>query len=106
MDYSKISNETVRAAINAWQNGDKNTFLSFFTANPALTDDGNPRDFQGFVDEACGKEKYLEIDSVENNGTEIYGKFDAGRWGVFRVYFKFHADQEGKFNRLDIGQCN
>ena len=59
MDLSKITNTTVNAAMTAWQNGDSKMFLSLFTSNPTMTDDGNPRDFQGFVKEACGEEKFL-----------------------------------------------
>lgn len=106
MDYSKLSNTTVRSAMEAWQNGDSKTFLSFFTANATMTDDGNPRDFQAFVKEACGTEKYLSIDRVENEGKDIYGNFHAGSWGTFKVFFKFHLDAAGKFDRLDIGQAN
>lgn len=106
MDYSKISNETVAKTLKAWQNGEKETFLSYFVANPEMTDDGNPRDFQKFVEEACGHEKFLEIDTVKDDGKSIYGKFEAGQWGTFRVYFKFHLNADGKFDRLDIGQTN
>ena len=106
MDLSKISNPTVNAAMTAWQNGDSKTFLSYFTANPAMTDDGSPRNFQGFVKEACGEEKFLTIDSVENYGKDITGNFKAGKWGTFRVFFKFHQNADGKFDRLDIGQAH
>ncbi|MBW7942001.1 MAG: hypothetical protein H3C64_06260 [Candidatus Kuenenia stuttgartiensis] len=105
MDYSKISNTKVKAALEAWQNGDAQTFLSCFITSPEMTDDGNPRDFHQFVKEACGHEKFLEIDSVESEGRDVFGKFDAGKWGIFRVYFKFHLNSEGKFSRLDIGQA-
>lgn len=105
MDYSRISNPTVKAALEAWQNGDSKTFVSFFVSNPVLTDDDNPRDFNEFISSACGKEKFLEIDSVKDDGKNVYGKFDAGPWGIFSVYFKFHPNAQGKFERLDIGQA-
>lgn len=106
MDLSKITNPTVNAAMTAWQNGDSKTFLSYFTANPTMTDDGSPRSFQGFVKEACGEEKFLTIDSVENDGKDITGNFKAGKWGTFKVFFKFHQNGDGKFDRLDIGQAH
>jgi len=106
MDLSKITNTTVNAAMTAWQNGDSKMFLSHFTANPTMTDDGNPRDFQGFVKQACGEEKFLTIDSVENDGKGITGNFKAGKWGTFKVFFKFHQNADGKFDRLDIGQAH
>lgn len=54
MDTSKLTNETVKKAFGAWQNGDNKTFLSFFATDAKLFDDGNPRDFQKFVKDACG----------------------------------------------------
>lgn len=104
MDLSKISNETVKQAINALQSGDKNWY-TFFTENPILTDDGNKADFRNFFAKALGNEKFLTIDKVENDGKEVYGNFKAGQWGTFKVFFKFHQNTEGKFDRLDIGQA-
>lgn len=106
MDLSKITNPTVNAAMTAWQNGDSKTFLSYFTASPTMTDDGSPRSFQSFVKDACGEEKFLTIDSVENEGKDITGNFKAGKWGTFKVFFRFHLNADGKFDRLDIGQAH
>ena len=49
MDTSKLTNETVKKAFVAWQNGDSKTFLSYFTDDAKLFDDGNSRDFSKFV---------------------------------------------------------
>ncbi|WP_426276768.1 hypothetical protein ACN9MN_16530 [Chryseobacterium sp. S-02] len=105
MDTNKLTNETVKAAFDAWQNGDSKTFLSFFTENATMTDDGSPRNFQSYVKEACGKEIFLTIDTVGNDGKDIQGNFKAGQWGTFPVFFKFHQNADGKFDRLDIGQA-
>ncbi|WP_343607779.1 hypothetical protein [Chryseobacterium oranimense] len=103
MDLSKITNATVKSAIEALQSGSEQWY-SFFTENPEMTDDGHSVDFKQFFSKALGKEKFLTIDRVENNGMDIYGKFEAGQWGNFPVFFKFHQDAQGKFDRLDIGQ--
>lgn len=103
MDTSKLINETVRKAFEALQSGDK-SWYSFFTENPVMTDDGNKVDFKNFFAKALGHEKFLTIDKVENDGKDIYGNFKAGQWGTFPVFFKFHQNAEGKFDRLDIGQ--
>ncbi|WP_206197542.1 hypothetical protein [Terrimonas sp.] len=105
MDMSKIKNEKVKQAIEALQSGDK-SWYSLFTENPVMTDDGNQVDFKNFFSKALGKEKFITIDKVENNGREVYGNFKAGQWGTFKVFFKFHQNAEGKFDRLDIGQAN
>ncbi|MCI3938803.1 hypothetical protein MQX03_16510 [Chryseobacterium aahli] len=105
MDLSKITNPTVKQAMEALQNGNK-SWYSFFTENPAMTDDGNKIDFKNFFSKALGTEKFLSIDKVENDGKDIYGDFKAGNWGTFRVFFKFHQNADGKFDRLDIGQAH
>ncbi|RZK57520.1 MAG: hypothetical protein EOO87_02665 [Pedobacter sp.] len=103
MDTSKLTNETVKKAFEALQAGDK-IWYTFFTENPIMTDDGNKVDFKNFFAKALGTEKFLTIDKVENDGNDIYGNFKAGQWGTFPVFFKFHQNAEGKFDRLDIGQ--
>ncbi|WP_027384694.1 hypothetical protein [Epilithonimonas caeni] len=105
MDYNKITNETVKKAVEALENGDK-SWYSYFTENPTMTDDGNKVDFKSFFAKALGEEKFLSIDKVENDGKDVYGNFKAGKWGTFKVFFKFHQNTEGKFDRLDIGQAN
>lgn len=104
MDVSKIENEKVRQAIEALQAGDKNWY-GYFTEQPSMTDDGNLVNFHSFFAKALGKEKFLEIYSTANNDTEVYGNFEAGQWGNFDVFFKFHENAEGKFDALDIGQA-
>jgi len=105
MDFSKITNEKVKQAIEALDAGDK-SWYTFFTANPEMTDDGNKVDFKSFFGKALGTEKFLTIDKVENEGKDIYGNFKAGQWGTFKVFFKFHLNADGKFDRLDIGQSH
>lgn len=106
MDLTKITNENVKKAIEALQVNDKNTWYSCFTSDAVFTDDGRSMNFKSFFDNAFDKkEKFLDIDKVENAGNDIYGKFYAGQWGTFRVYFKFHQTADGRFHRLDIGQA-
>lgn len=106
MDLSKISHETVRKAIEALQNNDKATWYTYFTDDATFTDDGNKMNFKSFFDNAFDKkEKFLEFDKIENEGKDLYGKFYAGQWGTFRVFFKFTLNNEGKISRLDIGQA-
>lgn len=61
MDTLKHIIDTIKKAFDAWQQVDNKTFLSFFTADAKLYDDGNPRDFEKFVKDACGHEKFTSI---------------------------------------------
>lgn len=69
-----------------------------------MADDDNTVDFKSFFAHALGKETFLSIDRVENESKDLYGNFKAGQWGNFPVFFRFHKNLEGKFDRLDIGQ--
>lgn len=106
MEYGKISNEKAKAAIEAWQKGDATLWLSFFTTDAKLFDDGHPRDFKKFSTEAIGQERFTSIDKVEDNGMSVYGHFHSDTWGDFKTYFTFHLDTAGKFNKLEIGQAS
>ncbi len=80
--------------------------LFYLTSTDAkLYDDRKPRDFQKFVKDACGYERFTSIEKVENNGLDIIGNFHTENWGDFKTYFKFHINTKGKITRL-IGQEN
>lgn len=105
LDLSLITNGTVKNAIEALQNNNKALWFSYFTSDATFTDDGRRVGFRTFFDNAFNKkEKFLSIDKVEDNGTSIYGKFFAGQWGTFPVFFKFRINDKGKIDHLDIGQ--
>lgn len=106
MDISKITNPQVKQAIEALQASDKQAWYAYFTSDAVFTDDGRTLEFKSFFDNAFNhKEKFLSIEKVENDGKDVYGNFYAGQWGTFKVYFKFHQQADGKFNRIDIGQA-
>lgn len=105
MNTEKLTNPTVKQAIEALEAQNKEAWFSLFTAEVNFTDDGNKRDFKAFFDNAINhKEKFLSFDKVENDGKDIYGKFFAGQWGTFDTYFKFTVNAEGKISALAIGQ--
>lgn len=104
MDTDRITHPTVRAAFEAWQAADLPGWLSHFTPDAVLYDDGNPRDFQAFSKE-IGKERFLTLDRVDNGGRDLYGRFHSDQWGTFQTYFKFQVAADGRIDRLDIGQA-
>lgn len=106
MEYGKINNQKVKAAIEAWQKGDAALWLSFFTPDAQLFDDGHTRDFKKFSTEAIGYERFTSVDKVEDNGMSVYGHFHSDTWGDFKTYFKFHLEAAGKFDKLEVGQAN
>ncbi len=106
MNNDKLTNATVKKAIDALQAADSKAWFGLFTADAALYDDGNKMNFKSFFEKALGHERFTSIDKVENNGLDLYGKFHSDQWGDFKTYFKFHINADGKINRLDIGQAS
>ncbi len=103
---AKLTNPTVRAAIEALQKGDKEAWSTLFAPNATMLDDGHPLDLRFFTKDALGHEHFTSIDKIENDGLSLEGTFHSDTWGNFRTYFRFHLSAEGKINRLDVGQVN
>jgi hypothetical protein len=104
MQTSALRNPTVRAAVEAFQKGDRSAWSALFTDGAELFDDGSPRSLDAFTREALGHERFTSFDSVRADGLEVVGNFRSERWGDFRTYFRFHLAPDGKIHRLDIGQ--
>ena len=100
-----LTNPTVKAAIEALQNGERKAWSALFEANAKLYDDGAPRSLDKFTRDALGHERFTSIDRVENNGLDLVGAFHSDQWGDFRTYFRFQLSPSGKIKRLDIGQA-
>ena len=105
MDTSLLTNPTVRAAITALQAGDAAAWQKLFVDDAVMTDDGKPRSLVDFTHQAIGKEKFITIDRIDQGGKRLVGDFDAGQWGVFKVFFDFRLDENGAILQLDIGQA-
>ncbi len=101
----ELTNPTVRAAITALQDGNRDAWSALFEPDAKLYDDGRPRDLKKFTRDALGHERFTSIERVENNGLEVIGDFHSDQWGDFRTYFKFQLSASGKIKRLDIGQA-
>ena len=106
MTLDGLKNPTVKAAIDAFQKGDRTAWSALFEYDAELFDDGSPRSLERFTRDAVGHERFTSIDRVGQDGLEVIGKFRSEQWGDFRTYFRFHVDPEGKIHRLDIGQAD
>lgn len=105
MNTERLTNPTVRAAIEALQRGDKAAWAALFSADATLFDDGEPRSLAEFTAAALGHERFTGIERIENHGLELTGAFHSQQWGDFRSYFRFELTAEGRICRLDIGQA-
>jgi hypothetical protein len=105
MNTDKLTNQTVRAAIEALQSGSRESWAAQFEPGARLYDDGRPRSLEKFTEDALGHERFTSIDRVENHGLDLTGEFHSDQWGDFRTYFRFQLAASGKIKRLDIGQA-
>jgi hypothetical protein len=105
MKTAALTNPTVKAAIEALQQGNRNAWSALFEPGAELYDDGSPRSLQEFTRDALGHERFTSIDRVENNGLDLTGAFHSDQWGDFKTYFRFRLSAAGKIKRLDIGQA-
>jgi hypothetical protein len=105
VDTTRLTNPTVRAAIEALQQGDAAAWSGLFAADAQLLDDGSPRSLEAFTRDALGRERFTRIERVENHGLDLTGDFHSERWGDFRTYFRFQLDPSGKIRQLQIGQA-
>jgi hypothetical protein len=95
---------TVKAAVEALQNADKSGWSRLFAPKAALYDDGSSRNLKRFMQESFGRQRFICIDRIANNGLYIEGDFHSDEWGNFRTYFNFELNDSGRIVRLDIGK--
>jgi hypothetical protein len=94
----------VKAAVDALQNADQPAWKRLFASKAVLYDDGSPRDLRRFTQESFGRERFICIDRIANDGLYIEGNFHSDEWGDFRAYFNFELNSSGRIVRLDIGK--
>jgi len=101
-----LENPTVKAAIQAFQAGDRKAWTALFEEDAELFDDGSPRSLERFTHTAVGHERFTSLERTGRDGLEVVGKLHSEQWGDFRTYFRFHLGPGGKIHRLDIGQLD
>ncbi len=106
MITASLKHPVVKQAIDALQAADLEAWNALFSKEASLWDDGRKIDLDHFSQEALGHERFTAIDKVERDGLDIYGRFHSDRWGDFKTYFKFHIDNTGKIEKLEIGQAS
>ncbi len=99
-----LKNPTVKAAIDAFQRGDRTAWSALFDEEAELFDDGTPRSLREFTRDALGHERFTSFERVSADGLEVVGDFHSEQWGDFRTYFRFHLGPDRKIHRLDVGQ--
>jgi hypothetical protein len=95
---------TVKAAVEAFQKADKAVWNRLFAPKAVFYDDGRAHNLKRFTQESFGRERFICIDRIANNGLYIEGEFHSDERGKFRTYFNFELNDAGRIVRLDIGK--
>ena len=106
MEINQLHNPIVRAALTAVNAGDRATWLSMFSPNAILTDDGNRRHYAEWSDTELfgkGNGRIINVESEQAGGLTIHTLFHSNVWGEFNTFWTFSVE-DGKITRLDVGQ--
>jgi len=101
----------VQAALKAMADNDRAAWMTLFTDDIELLDDGKPHSFIEWSDGEIfspppGRSRgYITaVTRVEDRGLTFFGRLHSEQWGDFDVYNRFTL-RDGKVARLDVGQA-
>lgn len=106
MEIKELHNPIVRAALTAVNNNDRATWLSLFSPNAHVTDDGNPRHYVEWADTELfgkGNGRITNVEHEDASGLTIHTMFHSNVWGQFKTFWTFTL-RDDKITRLDVGQ--
>ena len=90
------------AAINA---GDRAAFDALLAPGATMSDDGNLRDLNQWVDkEIFSADGRMDVESETAGGLELIATFTNSTWGAMRTRWRFTV-ADGKITRFDTGQA-
>lgn len=105
IDLSKLTNENVKKVLEAQQSMDLKAWYACFSDEVIFISEDKEVDFKTFFDRAFDfHEKLLTIEKVTEKGNCVFGNYFGGVFGTFRVYLRFHQNETGKFDRLEMKQ--
>ena len=101
MNPEGLTNPTVRAAVIAIRDGDRDAFLALFESDAKLTDDGEPQSLLEWVDrELFTAHGRLDVQREQQNGLELIGRFHSDQWNMMTVW-RFEIVNR-RVRRLDV----
>lgn len=107
IDFSKLTDENVKKALEAQQVEDLESWYSCFADKVTFINEEKETDFKAFFNRAFGyHEKMLDIEAVKENGLYVFGNYFGGVFGRFRIYLRFSKNAAGKFDRLERKQMS
>ncbi|WP_327683087.1 nuclear transport factor 2 family protein [Kitasatospora sp. NBC_00458] len=102
---AKLSDPTVRAAVTAINSGDRAAFVALLTPDATMSDDGNDRDLQDWIDrEIFTSRGHMDVQSESDGGRALLANYSNETWGEMRTAWRFTVDG-GRISRFETGQA-
>jgi ketosteroid isomerase-like protein len=96
---------TVRALVEAINAGDRAAFLALLAPDATMSDDGNERDLQSWIDrEIFTSDGRMRVESASEDGRDLVAAFRNDTWGEMRTAWHF-VIQDGAVHRFETGQA-
>lgn len=105
VSIDQLQDPTVRAVVQAINDGDRDAFFALLTEDATLSDDGSERDLVAWVDkEIFTVNGHLDVVSESDGGRSLLADYRNDTFGQMRTYWRFTVGG-GKVSHVDVGQA-
>lgn len=96
---------TVRALVQAINDGDREAFLGLLSDGATMSDDGDARDLTQWIDrEIFAVNGHMDVVSESVGGHELVADFENDTWGRMQTVWRFTI-AGGRIDRFETGQA-
>lgn len=96
---------TVRALVQAINEGNRQAFTDLLADDATMSDDGSDRDLGAWIDrEIFAANGRMEVVSETESGRALVAHFTNDTWGQMRTRWRF-VISDGKISRFETGQA-
>ncbi|MFE7563039.1 nuclear transport factor 2 family protein [Kitasatospora sp. NPDC057500] len=102
---AKLSDPTVRAAVTAINDGNRQAFVDLLAPDATMSDDGTERDLQDWIDrEIFTVHGHMEVRSESAGGRTLIADYRNETWGEMRTAWRFTVE-DGRISHFATGQA-
>ena len=96
---------TVRALVQAVDDGDRKAFTDLLAPDATMSDDGTDRDLGAWIDrEIFTAHGRMQVESETDGGRALVAHFTNDTWGRMRTAWRFDI-RDGMISRFETGQA-
>lgn len=100
----QLSDPTVRTVVSAINAGDRDAFMSAFTPDATMADDGSDRNLQQWSDrEIFSASGHMDVEAESGDGRSLVVRYRNDMWGEMLTSWSFTIT-DGKVSRMETGQ--